>query len=270
MKKLVLTCLVALLCWGAQAQFFGVDPNRLNSIFSGVARVPYDNAVMIIKSTFSALEADTKGYRKAAEVAERLGNPADSLHNEALYLETMKLLSNSYVLSKSERERPKLLYELAKKNKIGDVATDLDLTVWGNGSRNLLNNDKIKLVFFNDLNCEACTMARAALAQSTVLSDCVNSGLLEVVSVYTGTNGKAWEKAEYPSWVISAWDKKQQVDDDEAYVLMITPLFYLLNSDNVVLVKNEPSFKRIEKAVAVVVENRDKDSAQLAKILFNK
>ena len=113
-------------------------------------------------------------------------------------------------------------------------------------------------------------MARAALAQSTVLSDCVNSGLLEVVSVYTGTNGKAWEKAEYPSWVISAWDKKQQVDDDEAYVLMTTPLFYLLNSDNVVLVKNEPSFKRIEKAVAVVVENRDKDSAQLAKMLFNK
>ena len=270
MRKILISCLVALVSLGAQAQFFGIDTDRLNSVLGSISKLPQDNAVMILQSTMSALSNDTKGYRRAAQLLERFGNPADTIHNEVLYYNGMKILANSFVLSNSERERPKLLLKIAEKNNVGNIATDIEYVTSDGKSHNLLESDKIKLVFFNDLNCDACTRTKAAMEQSKVLSDLVENGTLQIISIYTGDNQKAWKNANLPAWMISGWDKKQKVENDEAYVLAITPLFYLLNSDNTVLVKNEPSLKRIEKVLGIVAANADMDSKLLAKKLFNE
>lgn len=265
----MLCSLAVLVCLVANAQFFGVDTDKLSGLFNSMNKLPYDNAVMILKGTMGAVSKDAKAYRKAAELVERMGNPADSLHNEVLYVEGLKDIVSSYVLSSSELDRPKLLLEMANKNRVGTKATDIEYVATGGTTHHLLSSDKPKLVFFNDVDCDACAKAKQAMASSAVLKEAVEKGMLEVIAIYTGNNEKAWKKAECPAWMVSGWDKKQQVEADEAYVLPTTPLFYLLGSDNCVLVKNEPSFTRIEKAVAVMAANADTPSSKLVSVIYS-
>lgn len=271
MKKMILSALTALLCIASgQAQFFGVDTDRLSTLITSAQALPQDNAVLILNSTLKAMENDGKAYRKVVEFVERMGDPADSLHNEVLYTEGLKNVVNSFVLSNSEKQRPKALLALAQKNAIGSMATDIEYATPDGKSNQLLTSDKYKLVFFNDIDCDACAKVKEALAQSTALSDAVKGGLLQVVSIYTGSNEKAWKKSQLPAWVINGWDKKQQVEAAEAYVLSTTPLFYLLSRDGKVLLKNEPSLKRVESAIGRVLVSSNNDATALAKMLFNK
>ena len=269
MKKFLLSCLVALACISAQAQFFGVDTDKLNTLFNGLNKLPHDNAVMILKSTMNTLSNDPKAYRKAVEIIERMGNPADSLHNEVLYTEGLKTITSSFVLGASELDRPKLLLEMAQKNNSGSKATDIQYVTADGNTHHLLDGDKPKLIFFNDLDCDACTKAKQAMAASQTIKAAVEQGKLQVIAIYTGTSEKAWKKAEYPAWVTCGWDKTQQVEGAEAYVLPTTPLFYLLNSDNTVLIKNEPSLSRMEKAVEAMTTSTEASSIKLAKLLYS-
>ena len=254
-------------------------------ILAAVALPQYQKAVL--KSRMVEMQTLTKQIKDAEEIyfmehgtytrnLRDLGvdfldaNPTSNTNAEWVFPNGMKILANSFVLSNSERERPKLLLKIAEKNNVGNTATDIEYVTSDGKSHNLLESDKIKLVFFNDLNCDACTRTKAAMEQSKVLSDLVENGTLQIISIYTGDNQKAWKNANLPPWMISGWDKKRQVENDEAYVLAITPLFYLLNSDNTVLVKNEPSLKRIEKVLGIVAANADMDSKLLAKKLFNE
>lgn len=271
MKKIVLGAIAMLLYFGsAQAQFFGVDTDRLSKLITSAQSLPQENAVFMLNSTLKAMEKDGKAYRKVVEFVERMGDPADSLHNEVLYMEGLKNVVNSFVLSNSEKERPKALLALAQKNSIAAPATDLEYVTPTSKSNQLLNGDNYKLVFFNDMDCDACAKVKEALAQSSVLKDFADKGLLQVISIYTGKNEKAWKKANLPTWVINGWDKKQQIEEGDAYVLNSTPLFYLLSTDNKVLLKNEPSLKRVEAAVSKVMLSSDNNAASLAKLLFNK
>ncbi|MBQ7691742.1 MAG: hypothetical protein IJT30_11220 [Muribaculaceae bacterium] len=271
MKKFLISALVALTCFtAAQAQFFGVDTDKLNGLVAGLTRLPYDNAKMIMGQTFRALEDDGRGYRKAVELLDRLGDPTDSLHNEVLYLEGLKMVTSSYVLSNSEKQRPQLLLDLARKNSVGAAATDLSLEdATGKATQLLAGGDTPTLVFFHDMDCEACAQARQAIAANTTLSNLASQGKLRVVAVYTGKNDKAFKKADFPSWVTSTWDKAQQVEQSDAYVLQTSPLFYLINNDGRVLVKNEPSLTRIENALAKIAASSDHSTATLVKLLFN-
>ncbi len=270
MKKILLCAMLALTCFCyAQAQFFGVDPEKLGNLMSGLTRLPYDNARMLMSQTFKALESDAKGYRKAVEMLDRLGDPTDSIHNEVLYMEGLKTVTSSFVLSNSEKDRPKFLLQMAQKNAIGAPATDLTLATADGKTAQLLGGQVPTLVFFNDLNCDACAKAREALAASATLSDYVGKGLLRVVAVYTGKSEKDFKKAAYPAWVTSTWDKTQQIEQADAYILNTTPLFYLLNGDRCVLVKNEPSLKRVESALAKMMLSSDRTTPALVKQLFN-
>ena len=271
MKKILFSMMAVLMGFGTiQAQFFGVDTDRLSTLITSAQALPQDNAVLILNSTLKAMENDGKAYRKVVEFVERMGDPTDSLHNEVLYTEGLKNVVNSFVLSNSEKERPKALLALAQKNAVAATATDLEYVTTDGKSSQLLTGDKYKLVFFNDIDCDACTKVKEALAQSTALSNAVNGGLLQVVSIYTGNNEKAWKKTKLPAWVINGWDKKQQVETAEAYVLNSTPLFYLLSRDNKVLLKNEPSLKRVETAIGKVLTSSNNDASALSKLLFNK
>ena len=70
--------------------------------------------------------------------------------------------------------------------------------------------------------------------------------------------------------MVNGWDKKQAIENDGIYAMPATlPVFYLLAPDNTVLMKNEPSLKRIESALGKVMTSSDKNPKSLAKLLFN-
>ena len=163
-----------------------------------------------------------------------------------------------------------MLLSYAKRNAVGAAATDINyVTLDGKDHQLCEQGDAFTVVFFNGESCEACEKTKAAISQSSVLSEAVKSGKLRVVSIFTEKNEKQWRKSELPDWVVNGWDKSQQVEGDEAYVLNSNPLFYLLSPDNKVLMKNEPSLKRVERAVDAVIKSGNADANALAKMLFN-
>ena len=124
MKKILFSMMAVLMGFGTiQAQFFGVDTDRLSTLITSAQALPQDNAVLILNSTLKAMENDGKAYRKVVEFVERMGDPTDSLHNEVLYTEGLKNVVNSFVLSNSEKERPKALLALAQKNAVANFCS---------------------------------------------------------------------------------------------------------------------------------------------------
>lgn len=273
MRKLFLFIILSIAsCLGCSAQFYGIDLDKLSLLVRQASTLPKDNALLVMNSTMTALSENPSGYRKALEFAEsRLGNPADSMHNEELYIACLEHATTSYVLGNSEKERPRLLLEAAKKNRIGTPASDLEY-VTPDGQTHHLSEacEQYTLVYFNDPDCDACARVKSRMEQSQTLKGYVDQGLLKVIGIYPESNEKLWKKSTFPSWIVNGWDKKQQIENESTYAMPASlPVFYLLAPDKTVLLKNEPSLKRIESALDKVMLSTDKNPQSLATLLFN-
>ncbi len=273
MKKLIFSAILAITaCLCGNAQFYGIDVDKLAMLFGQASKLPQDNALIVVGSTMTALSQNPQGYRKALEFAEsRLGNPADSMHNEEMYIACLEHAATGYVLGNNEKERYKLLLDMAKRNRIGTTAADIEY-VTPDGKEHHLNEpgSQYTLLYFNDPDCDACQRVKANMEQSTTLKGLVDQGLLRVVAMYADNNQKLWKKSKLPVWMVNGWDKKQAIENNGTYVLPATlPVFYLLAPDKTVLMKNEPSLKRIEGALGRVMTSSDNNPQSLAKLLFN-
>ncbi len=256
----------------AQSQFFGVDPDKFVSLLTQAEKMPRQNATLIVEQTMKVMSDSPKGYRKALELAiDRLGDPTDSIHNEDLYLTVLKQATSSTVLSSSEKARPQALLESALKNSTGTTAADVDYVTTDGTKGNLLNNDnKFTIVYFNDPDCDACARVKENLEASTTIKGAAESGLVRVVAINPMNNEKLWKKTAMPAWVVNGWNKSQSINDGGSYDLPTLPVFYVLGRDNTVLLKNEPSLKRIEKAVTLLTVSSTADNETLANQLFIK
>ena len=275
MKKIILTIALAIgaaLTAPAQDQFFGLDPDKFMKLIEQTQKMPRDNAMLIVEQTMQVMSTNPKSYRKVLEiVTDRLSNPADSLHNEDVYMAVLKHATQSFVLSNNEKMRPKALLESAMKNRVGVKASDIDYITDKGEKANLLNNDnRFTLLYFNDPDCDACAKVKENLQASTAIKQAVETGIVRVVAINPMANEKLWKKTQMPAWVTNGWNKSQSISDGGSYDLPTLPVFYVLGRDNTVLAKNEASLKRIEKLVAKIMAMPDADSATLANLLFSK
>lgn len=275
MKKffLIITLAFALMSTAqAQNQFFGVDPDKFVFLIDQAAKMPRDNAMLIVDQTMKVMADNPKGYRKTLEIAiNKLGTPADPIHNEDLYITVLKHATTSTVLGNSEKVRPKALLESALKNCAGSVAADIDYVTPTGEQGNLLKNDnKFTLLLFNDPDCESCSIVKEKLGTSQAIKQAVDDGVLRVVAINPMDNEKQWKRTKMPEWIVNGWNKSQSINEGGSYDMPTLPVFYVLGRDNTVLLKNEPSLKRIEKAVATLLSNADADATTLINLLFAK
>ena len=275
MKKTLLSVVFALCAWLAVCaqQFYGVDMDKLTLIMEQSEKLPQDNAVFLMNSTMETLTKTPMAYRKALELAERrLGNPADSLHSEELYIAALQHSVKGYVLGASEKERQQRLLDNALKNRIGTEAANLEFVTPDGGTHRLSDYaGKHVLLYFNDPDCDACQKVKQRMEQSTVIKGLVDDGKLAVVAVYPDDNAKLWKRGTYPEWMVNGWDKAQQIEENELYVMPpALPVFYLLSPERIVLMKNEASLTRMENALGKVMASGTTDAVAVAKMLFMK
>ena len=275
MKKIIFTLaimLVSATLAHAQGAFYNIDPEKFVTLLDKSQQLDRDNAIFIVKQTMKVMGEDPKSYRKSLEMAtERLSDPTDSIHNEDLLIAVLQSAVESFVLSSNEKLRPQAMLDAALKNRIGEVATDINYVTPDGKQGNLLNNDNCyTLVYFNDPDCDACAKVKENLANSAVVKQAVDAGTLKVVAINPESNEKLWKKAKFPEWITNGWDKSQAINKNETYALPTLPVFFLLGRDNVVLLKNEASLKRIEGAITKVLADPDATSAALAKLLFKR
>ena len=220
-------------------------------------------------NTLMATADDTLERLRFAEM--HYASPADSLHNEELYIAALEDVINDPSLSENDKVRPQLLLENALKNRIGTTATDLELTSTNGTSYRLHEMDSVlTLIYFNDPDCEACHILKNRLDTTQVINNYVNSGLLQIVAIYPFDNQELWCNTPYPSNMLNLWDENQSIDNDALYDLPSIPLFYLLNRDKKVLMKNETSLNRVLRALERIMISSDRSTEGLIRIIYRQ
>ena len=249
MKKLIFAAILVATGWfNVQAQ--GVPaPEKYNDYLEQVAKMPGANGEFLMTATMETLAKDPKAYRQMMDLAEkRFSDPADPIHNEALYMAVLKHATEKYVLSGAEKERQRLLLEGAKKNMVGTVAADFDYVTPNDKATHRLKELRADytLIFFNNPDCESCELNKQRLSENELINQLVNEKKLVVLALYPYEDGKQWKKAKYPSMMINGWNKSQQIEHLELYDLPTLPVYYLLDKDYKVLIKNEGSLNKVE------------------------
>lgn len=185
---------------------------------------------------------------------QHLADPADTAHNEALYLQVLQQLVASVKLSADDKLRPQLLLDDALKNAPGTVATDFSYVTPNGNNHSLSEQDSTAtLIYFNDPDCEACAKVKARLDTCAALRELVTAGKLRILAIYPYGDGDLWKATPYPEYLINGWNQDQSIDEQQTYVLPSMPLFYLLDKDNKVVLKNEASLNRTLNAVQALI-----------------
>lgn len=249
MKKFILATVVALATWSCGLAQSMPAPERFNDFLEQMSKLPQRNAELMMTATMESLVKDPKSYRQMMELAERrLSDAADPIHNESLYMIVLKHASENFVLSGNEREKQRLLLEGAKKNMIGNIATDFDYVTPDDKTVHHLKDLKADniLVYFNNPDCESCEMVKQRLADNEFINQLVKDKKLIVLAIYPYNDQKLWKKAKYPKMMINGWNQSRSIEYGELYDLPTLPCFYLLDKDYIVLIKNEGSLNKVE------------------------
>lgn len=197
------------------------------------------------------LNSRNGSQRAAQAVEQRIARPFDNAAAEDSCLDLLKDLKNGKFLSVDDKMRLPYLAEEVQKNRIGTRAANVELVTADGTTLSLLDSTsaQLTLVYFNDPDCDACQQVKQRLDTCSLLRHQAQAGILRVLAIYTGDNEVLWRNSHMPNYVLNCWNQDQSIDGDETYFLPSLPQFYLLDSSNRVLVKNQPSLNRIIDAV---------------------
>lgn len=207
--------------------------------------------------------AQTGGKQYKALIAsleEMLSEPTWDYHNEELFAKVMEHASTASCLSDNERLRPKSMLEVVRKNAPGTVANEINYETL-DGSRHKLSDisTPYTLIYFNDPECLSCAKVKERLDTTALLKGMVSDSTLTVVGIYPLDNVEEWKAESFPSYIINGWDWEQKVDGEMTYDLMTMPMFYLLDRDKRVILKNEASLNRVLKVMGELKGMVDSD-----------
>lgn len=212
-----------------------------------------------------------KEYKKLiTSLEEMLSEPTWDYHNEELFALAMEHAATASCLSDNERMRPKMLLDVTRKNSPGNLSNDIEYETI-DGSHHQLSEIKspFTLIYFNDPECLSCAKVKERLDTCTTLQSMVNDSLLTVIGIYPYENVEEWRIESFPDYIINGWDCKQEVEGQQTYDLMTMPLFYLLDRDKHVILKNEASLNRVIKVMNILKELENSDLEDKLNAVFN-
>lgn len=197
-----------------------------------------------VAKLMSRLEADSVAYKLMANTAfHYLYDPNSPLLSEEAYIPFLVVLSESTYLGEAERTRNKYLLQNALKNRPGMTAADFKYEN-RNGEKVSLLSTPVSgnlLLMFYDPDCEHCKEIINLMIESKDLKQMIKKGELTLLAIYTGEDKDLWMHTSptLPQEWIVGYDSGI-IDDQELYVFMATPTFYLLDSDKKIIFKDLP------------------------------
>ena len=133
------------------------------------------------------------------------------------------------------------------KKLIASLEEMLSEPTWDTHNEELFANGSI---YFNDPECLSCAKVKMRLDTCTLLRNMVADSTLTVLGIYPYDNTREWKLEPFPGYVINGWDYKQEIEGEQSYDLMTMPLFYLVDRERRVILKNEASLNRVLRSLA--------------------
>ena len=182
-----------------------------------------------------------------------LHDPNSPLRNDELYIPILEVLVESPLYDEYDRIAPAYDLELARENRIGEVANDIAYTLV-NGKRGRLHDidsDYVILMFSNP-GCPMCREIIEQISGSPLLNEMMENDLVKVLSIYPDADLKAWRDhlGEMPRRWINGYDDGMKISEERSYNLQAIPSLYLLDGEKRVIIKDGTSVAQIENAIA--------------------
>ncbi|MBP5687079.1 MAG: DUF5106 domain-containing protein [Muribaculaceae bacterium] len=229
---------------------------------AAIESMPRNKAISKMTNWLDATaQAGKKEYKNLiASLEEMLSEPTWNYHNEELFALVMEHAATASCFSDNEKLRPRMMLEVTRKNAPGNVANDINYeTIDGTRCKLSEISTNYTLIYFNDHECLSCAKVKERLDTCTTLKNMVSDSTLTVIGIYPYDNVEEWHLEPFPSYIINGWDYNQEVEGQQTYDLMTMPMFYLLDREKRVILKNEASLNRVLKSMTALkgLENSD-------------
>lgn len=168
-----------------------------------------------------------------------LADSYSPVYNEELYIMMLDALLSLDNMPAIERERLSYDVEVAKKNRIGSIATDFEFLLKdGRYSRLSQVKGKYILILFGDPDCNDCNEAKNAILSAPFIASAVNGRDLTILSVCVEGKTDKWLHTQAPMGWIDACDESMYIYDNELYDFDQLPSCYLLDSNYTVVLRD--------------------------------
>ena len=189
-----------------------------------------------------------------AYVAENvLHDPNSPMRNDELYIPILEVLVESPLYDEYDRIVPIYDLELARQNRIGNVANDIVYTLANGktGRLHSIDSDYVILMFSNP-GCPMCREIIEEITSSPLINEMMENDLVEVLAIYPDEDLVAWRDhiGDIPSSWINGYDAGMRITEARSYNLQAIPSLYLLDNEKRVIIKDGTSVAQIENAIA--------------------
>lgn len=214
---------------------------KLNNTFGDwIGFMPYASA----DTVYSAIERLMATVKKQGPQALHLARLAENwvysdtsqMHSEDIFYPFAKAAAANGKIPSADRARFERAARIIDNTRQGGRLKHL---TWTDTDGRKASIDTVRtqviLLFFNDHDCDDCSLARVRLSADHNINRLIDSKLLTVLSIEPGEASTEWlvAAAEQPA----NWVKGASEDADEWFEIKSTPAYYLLDARHKVLTK---------------------------------
>ncbi len=206
-----------------------------------VSFMPYASSDTVHES-INRLINEVKGNKNnlltLGEIAESAlySDTAEVLSDE-LYIPFATAVASNKKIPGASRARFEHQARVLTNSQLGAVAPPLPFeTVDGVKSDLSKVESPYILLFFNDPDCDDCTLVKARLAADFSTRQLIDKGILKIVSIYPDSPSDEWKESvsRYPAtWVVGASEEA-----DDTFDMRNAPVMYFLDKDRKIIAKN--------------------------------
>ena len=197
-----------------------------------------DTTISSINNLIKTVQKTPKDMLTLGEIAEEtLYGDSAMFWSDELYLYFANAVIDTKKLSKAEKARYKHHSTILTNSMVGSKLSNFTFTT---PSGEKVEFDSVSapaiILFFNDIECADCQLAKVRLATNINLNKLVDNGVIKIVTIYPGEPSKEWkaEVESYPSnWIVGANENIYDLFD-----MRTTPTIYQLDDKHTIIAKN--------------------------------
>lgn len=214
---------------------------KLNSTFGDwIGFMPYASADTVYSAIGRLMHSVRKSGPQALHIARLAENwvysDTSQYRSEDIFYHFAKAAADNRKIGGADRARFERAARIIDNTRQGGRMRHL---TWQTPDGRKATLDTIRtqviLVFFNEHDCDDCSLARVRLSADHNINTLISSGLLTVLCIEPGEPSTEWHVAaagQPANWVKGACE-----DADEWFDIKSTPAFYLLDARHKVLAK---------------------------------
>ena len=182
-----------------------------------------------------------------------LHDPNSDFRDDEKYIPVLEAALQSNYLDEYEKAPYRYDLNIARQNRVGQVANDFAYTTAdGRTSRLYELGAEHILIFISNPGCPMCRDVSEQIQSSPLMNELIERGTLKVLVIYPDADLEAWREhlADYPSAWICAYNEGQVIERERLYDLRAIPSLYLLDSGKRVMAKDCVDVAYIEELIS--------------------